>query len=156
MSSKQSSFASSSLPSWARPRNMSDVYVSKQARGGCRYRGSSTMPSPSASPAIVSAGAGAATKRKADSLDVGAVDKPMASDQQVKYAREIGTSRPLKLARDSAIQSHPSRGGLRGFSVSERCLMIDMWVNKLPVPQSRIRSIQRWIKEGVLPLRQTD
>lgn len=96
-----------------------------------------------------------ATKRKADSLDVDVVDKPMTSDQQVKYAREIGTSRPTKLARDSAIQSHPSRGGSQGFPVSERCFLIDYWVNKLPVPKSRIRSIQRWIKNGVLPLRQS-
>ena len=154
MSSKQSPFASSSLPPRARPRNTSDVFVSQQVRGGSRYRGSSTPP-PSASFAIVSASACVATKRKADSLDVDVVDKPMTSDQQVKYAREIGTSRPTKLARDSAIQSHPSRGGSQGFPVSERCFLIDYWVNKLPVPKSRIRSIQRWIKNGVLPLRQS-
>ena len=79
----------------------------------------------------------------------------MNADQLVKFSRQLGTSRPTNLVRDSVIRSHPSRGGSNGFPVTERQLLCNMWLLGLPVPRSRVRSIQRWLKNGVLPLRQT-
>ena len=121
--------------------------MSRQSRGGSRYRG------PSDSFTISAAVPASAISEDSGARD--ANDRSMNSDQLVILSRQVGTSRPRGLVRDSVIRSHPSRGGSRGYPVTERQILCDMWLLGLPVPRSRVRSIQRWLKKGVLPLRQT-
>ena len=149
MESKQAANPRSLLPSKARPVNSVEEYVARLNRGGSRYRRPDSAVSKDSPPIDQ----GVAMKRKDASYETEADVQPMNADQQTKFARQVGASRPRQLVRDSAIQSHPSRGGSRGFPVSERLTLTDMWAKGLPVPKSRVRSIQRWIKEGVLPLR---
>ena len=48
-----------------------------------------------------------------------------------------------------------SRGGSEGYVVPHRLLLIDLYEAGHEVPASNIRSIQRWIKDGVVPKRKT-
>ena len=130
--------------------NQHAILSSSTSSHGSRYRGSFTSDS-----CISSASASVSRKCNDISIERDMTGKSMNADQLVKFSRQLGTSRPTNLVRDSVIRSHPSRGGSNGFPVTERQLLCNMWLLGLPVPRSRVRSIQRWLKNGVLPLRQT-
>ena len=125
----------SSSQSSARSTTRREDYVSRQSRGGSRYRG------PSDSFTISAAVPASAISEDSGARD--ANDRSMNADQLVILSRQVVTSRPRGLVRDSVIRSHPSRGGSRGYPVTERQTLCDMWLLGLPVPRSRVRSIQR-------------
>ena len=99
--------------------------MSRQSRGGSRYRGlSDSFTISAAVPAsAISENSGA---RNAN-------DRSMNSDQLVILSRQVGTSRPRGLVRDSVIRSHPPSRG-EGYPVTERRTLCDMWLLGLPVP----------------------
>ena len=105
--------------------------MSRQSRDGSRYRGLSDSFTISA--------AVPASAISEDSGARNANDRSMNSDQLVILLRQVGTSRPRGLVRDSVIRSHPSRGGSKGYPVTERRTLCDMWLLGLPVPRSRVR-----------------
>ena len=141
-----------------------EAYVSRQSRGGSRYRGPSqrrvvlvpALPQPhsAASEARAAPRDEGGRKRKRDA-DTAASSNVPCANAAVKYATEIGAKRPRSLARTASVESHPSRGGSKGYPISQRIDMVTNYINGMSVPKSRIRSIQRWLKNGLVPLRQT-
>ena len=69
--------------------------------------------------------------------------------------RSLGVSGGYRVPRDTSHLPHPSSGGTRGYSLSERLRMLQYWGNDLPVPPSMLQSIRRWSKERVVPYRMT-
>ena len=54
-----------------------------------------------------------------------------------------------QVSRDDNERSHPSWGGSRGYDIFHRRELVDSYQNGRPVPTRVIRSIQRWIRNGV-------
>lgn len=59
------------------------------------------------------------------------------------------------VSRDDNARRHPSWGGSRGYDKFHRIDLVHAYVNGNPVPTRNVRSIQRWIKDGVDALRMT-
>lgn len=79
----------------------------------------------------------------------------MATEEDVaRHRRAIGVPRQEQVVRDEVRRPHPSRGGSRGYPLSERQRMLESWEDGLPVPTSMLRSIKRW-SQRILPYRMT-
>ena len=76
-------------------------------------------------------------------------------DRRAQFRRERGIPWQEQVPRDTSHLPHPSSGGTRGYSLSERLRMLQYWGNDLPVPPSMLQSIRRWSKERVVPYRMT-
>ncbi|EJK74531.1 hypothetical protein THAOC_03784, partial [Thalassiosira oceanica] len=107
------------LPSAAYPaarggqggRGQVEAYVSRQPRGGSRYRG----PSQQQAVLVPTLMLQPQSADSADAADLTAASSSMpCANATVKYATEIGAKRPRSLARTAAVESHPSRGGSKG------------------------------------------
>ena len=59
------------------------------------------------------------------------------------------------VSRDDNARNHPSWGGSRGYDLFQRQEYINAYQQNLPVPLRMVRSIQRWIKDGVEARRMT-
>lgn len=57
--------------------------------------------------------------------------------------------------RDDNARRHPSWGGSRGYDMFYRQEQVDAYQAGLPVPTRIVRSIQRWIRDGIGALRMT-
>jgi hypothetical protein len=56
--------------------------------------------------------------------------------------------------RDTQFLTHPSVGGSRGYDIHTREMMVELRKSGNPVPQTMIRSIQRWAR-CIVPHRMT-
>jgi transposase len=60
-----------------------------------------------------------------------------------------------RVPRDTQYLPHPSRGGSRGYDIHHRQMVVDSYRAGNPAPGGMLRSIQRWIVNGVIPFRMT-
>ncbi len=58
------------------------------------------------------------------------------------------------MPRDTQFLTHPSVGGSRGYDIHTREMMVELRKSGNPVPQTMIRSIQRWAR-CIVPHRMT-
>lgn len=87
--------------------------------------------------------------------DVMSADAPQLSPIA---KRAFLTSICASREQDSRAETYapdPSRGGSAGYPVALRKILVNMYQSGNYVPDSIKRSIQRWIKDGVFPKRQT-
>ncbi len=56
---------------------------------------------------------------------------------------------------DTQYLPHPSRGGSRGYDIHHRWMVVDLYCAGNPAPGGMLRSIQRWIANGVIPFLMT-
>ena len=78
-----------------------------------------------------------------------------AEEKAAAFRKKTCQPRKDKAPRDTVIGKDPSRGGSEGYSVPHRLLLIELYQTGHAVPTSNIRSIQRWIKSGPMPMRKT-
>jgi hypothetical protein len=75
--------------------------------------------------------------------------------QRAQERRKQRLERENGVLRDDNARRHPSWGGSRGYDLFHRMDLIQNYEEGLPVPRRNLRSIQRWIKEGIESLRMT-
>ena len=68
---------------------------------------------------------------------------------QANERRKQRLDRITQVSRDDNERSHPSWGGSCGYDIFHRRELVDSYQNGRPVPTRVIRSIQRWIRNGV-------
>ena len=147
--------ARSTLPPEANLPNPDEEYVTKKSRGGSRYRGRSKPVDEVGCSTNTNNQRGSKRNMKAHSASRGSTKSAVSAEVMAKHRRSIGAPRKKSVIRYSAVRPHYSRGGSAGAPMSERLLLQDLWEKGKHVPKSRVRSIQRWIKEGIIPLKQT-
>eukprot|EP00978_Attheya_sp_CCMP212_P001059 scaffold2166_cov63-Attheya_sp.AAC.1 len=60
-----------------------------------------------------------------------------SEEELAKWRRNRGIEMVTEVHRDTMNRPHPSRGGARGYPISERLRMLQMWHADLLVPASR-------------------
>jgi hypothetical protein len=78
-------------------------------------------------------------------------DDPTEGDLARKHKRQQ-LDRVDQVPSDDNARRHPSWGGSRGYDMFYRQEQVEAGH---PVPSRIVRSIQRWIRDGIGPLRQT-
>ena len=83
-------------------------------------------------------------------------DAALSPDERVDYLQKICAPRERQSSRSKAGSApHPSKGGSAGYPVPLREILVNLYKDGKYVPPTMKRSIQRWIKDGVEPKRQT-
>lgn len=83
------------------------------------------------------------------------IRKQPSEDDRAEFRKNICVPRKEDVPRDSVIGKDPSRGGSEGYPVPFRELLIKLYQNGHVIPKKQLRSVQRWIKDGVIPKRKT-
>jgi len=83
-------------------------------------------------------------------------DVTLSPGERADYLQKICAPRERQSSRSKAGSApHPSKGGSAGYPVPLREILVNLYQDKKYVPPTMKRSIQRWIKDGVEPKRQT-
>lgn len=81
--------------------------------------------------------------------------KQLSEDDRAELRKRICVHRKEGVPRDSVVGKDPGRGGSEGYPVPFRELLIELYQNGHFIPKRFLRSVQRWMKEGVIPKRKT-
>ena len=82
-------------------------------------------------------------------------DAILSPSSRADYLYKIYASRELNTIRNKADAPDPSNGGSSGYPFPLRKILVNLYQEGSQVPKSMVRSIQRWIKDGVEPKTQT-
>jgi hypothetical protein len=74
-------------------------------------------------------------------------------DDAARLHQNNGVARVNGVSWDTQFLSHPRIGGSRGYNIPLRQMMVDSYQAGNPAPEGMLRSIQRWMKKSVVPLR---
>jgi hypothetical protein len=73
-------------------------------------------------------------------------------DNAAKWRQKNGIARVEGVFRDTQLLPHPSIGGLRGYDIPFREMIVEAYQAGCPAPEGMLRSIQRWVKH-LIPYR---
>ncbi len=59
------------------------------------------------------------------------------------------------MPRNTRFLPHPSRGGLRGYDIPFRQMVLNAYWAGTPPPEGMLSSVKRWNRNGIVPLRMT-
>ena len=89
-------------------------------------------------------------------VDSAGIHPTISPGDRPDYLNKICAPRELQLPRLNVSGApHPSKGGSTGYSVDMREYLVGLYQEGKEVDKSMVRSIQRWMKNGVVPKKKT-
>jgi hypothetical protein len=76
-------------------------------------------------------------------------------DDAAKWCQNNGVVRVDGVFRDTRFLPHPSVGGLRGYDIPFRQMVVEAYRAGNPAPEGMKSSVWRWMQNGIVPLRMT-
>jgi hypothetical protein len=79
----------------------------------------------------------------------------LREDNAARWRQRNGVARVDRVSRDTQYLSHLRIGGLQGYNIPLRQMLVELYQVGNPALKGMLRSIQRWLKNSVVPLQMT-